>query len=196
MGWKPLLIIFGSLFLIAACGGSLGVGGDHITNDMAVAFDISAVRAEKLKQEYGSAVVESEPQMPQIPLPAELGESRRTVSARAMQTVINARMKETFEMVKEQLDEAGALIKAGSGVILTGGGAELSGVDRLGASVFGTKCSLGSPHSISGIPAEIGKPENATCCGLLNFGFRHQQQMEKESGGSVITGLFKRLFGG
>ena len=180
---------------VPVCGGSLGVGGDHVTNDIAAAFSISINSAEKIKCERGGAIIDDDPLPAQVDVPGELGFERRSVGVRALQVVISLRMRETFEIVRDRVEEAGGLQMAGAGVILTGGGARLKGVEKLAGEVFGLSCSIGVPREISGIARETGGYENATCCGLVKYGFRHQSQLEDERDDSFLGSFVKRLFG-
>jgi cell division protein FtsA len=103
-------------------------------------------------------------------------------------------MREIFMMVYKALDESGVLSKLGTGVILTGGGAHLDGVVELAQSVFGVPCSVGIPRGISGIATAADGPEYATCCGLVQYGFRVQDEFEQEPK-SILGSLFETLLG-
>jgi cell division protein FtsA len=178
----------------AVCGGSLGVGGDHVTNDIQQAFSIQRKRAENLKCEHGSAVIGSAHEQAQVSLPAEVGFSQTSINVRTLQVVINARLREIFEMIKKQLDAEGILPVLGAGIVLTGGGAHMDGVVDLAREVFKAPCSIGIPRGISGIPKITDGPEYAACCGLLRYGFKVQERMQYESG-SFLGGLVGRLLG-
>ncbi len=179
---------------VAACGGALGVGGDHVTNDIAIAFNMPTKQAERLKKERGSAIVEQVAEPSKILLPAEVGFPETTVHVRSMQIVINARMKETFEMLKGRLEKAGVLSKLGAGVLLTGGGAHLRGVAKLAEQVFGVPCSIGTPRGVTGIATETNGPEQSACCGLVQYGFRVQRESESERG-SLLGSFVRTLLG-
>ncbi len=178
---------------VVACGGALGVGGDHVTNDIALAFNIPLSRAEKLKKEVGSAIVLPVIEPSRISLSAEVGFPERTINVRSMHTVINARMNETFEMIKKRLNDENVLSMVGAGIVLTGGGAHLKGVTELAEKVFGAPCFIGSPRGVAGITTAMDGPEYAACCGLVQYGFRVQG--DSQSGGSVLGSFVKTLFG-
>jgi cell division protein FtsA len=179
---------------VATCGGSLGVGGDHVTNDIAQAFNISLPRAERLKKDMGRAIVAAVTEPARVSLPDEVGFQGRTVNVRSMHIVINARMKEIFEMVKKQLGDDNILRMVGAGVILTGGGTHLKGVTELAEKVFGVPCFVGSPRGITGIATVTDGPEYAACCGLLQYGFRVQGE-STSGGGSLLGSFVKTLLG-
>ena len=179
---------------VVACGGALGVGGDHVTNDMAIAFNIPMARAEKLKKEIGCATIAAAIDPPKISLPAEVGFPGRTLNLRSMHTVINARVDEIFSMIKKRLDDDNVLPMVGAGIVLTGGGAHLNGVTDLAETVFGVPCFVGSPRGVTGIAVATEGPEYAACCGLVQYGFRVQDR--PNSGSSSLLGSFmKTLLG-
>ncbi len=179
---------------VVACGGALGVGGDHVTNDMAIAFNIPMARAEKLKKEIGCATIAAAIDPPKISLPAEVGFPGRTLNLRSMHTVINARVDEIFSMIKKRLDDDNVLPMVGAGIVLTGGGAHLKGVTDLAETVFGVPCFVGSPRGVTGIAVATEGPEYAACCGLVQYGFRVQDR--PNSGSNSLLGSFmKTLLG-
>ncbi len=179
---------------VVACGGALGVGGDHITNDIAIAFNIPMARAEKLKKELGAATTSSASEPAKISLPAEVGFPGRTIHVCSMHTVINARLDEIFSMIKRRLDDDGVLPMVGAGVVLTGGGAHMKGVTNLAETVFGVPCFVGTPRGITGIAVATDGPEYAACCGLIQYGFRVQDQ-SRSGQGSLLNTFMKTLLG-
>lgn len=182
---------------VICCGGSLGIGGDHVTNDVVTAFGLSQMRAETLKREHGMAVVPALADSREIRLAPEIQFPGRTIRSRALHTVIHARMEETLEKVKKCLDREYVLARAGSGVVLTGGGAYMSGVEDLARQVFGVPCRigrLGGDARMGGSCAVTG-PEYATCYGLVEYTLRMQlQEGVKETTffGSVVRQLLGR----
>ena len=178
---------------VMAAAGSLGVGGDHVTNDLALAFTIPIARAEDLKRQHGSALVGVTPGLKRITLPQEVGFSERSISLKALHTVINARVEETLRLVRTALHEGGLLPHLGAGVVLTGGGAYLPDITDLAQRVFGLPCALGSPVNVGGLREENDAASYATAAGLVLYGFRTYQ----ESGiftplREWLKGVFKR----
>lgn len=179
---------------VMACGGSLGVGGDHVTNDIMIAFNIAQARAEKIKKEHGQAMVPDTVDPLKLTLPAELGFSGNTVNLRSLHIVIHARMEETLQKVRRSLEEAQILSRLGSGVYLTGGGANMRGITDLAAQVFGVPCFVGRPRNVLSLKKGGDAPEYATCCGLLEYVFRTRDQGPDESH-SLFGTFVKTLLG-
>jgi len=175
---------------VVACGGAIGVGGDHVTNDLAIAFNIPVTRAEKLKKDVGGATVPPVVEPAKVSLPAEVGFPGRTINLRSVHAVINARMDEIFNMIKRRLDDDGVLPMVGAGIVLTGGGAHMKGVTDLAETVFGVPCFIGAPRGITGIAVATDGPEYAACCGLVQYGFRVQER--PGSGRGSLLGSFVR----
>jgi cell division protein FtsA len=178
---------------VVAGAGALAVGGDHLTNDIALAFNIPTTQAENLKRESGMAVVDAATTSQRVSLPAEVGFQSRSVSLKALHMAINARMDEILGMVRNRLEGEGILRRAGAGVILTGGGAQLKGVTGLAEKVFGLPCTVGKPRNVSGLATATEGPQYATGAGLIHYAFKAMEERADGTGlGYWLKGLFRR----
>jgi cell division protein FtsA len=171
---------------VVAAAGTLAVGGDHVTNDIVLAFNIPIARAERLKRESGRAFADARDRGHQVSLPAEVGFQGRTFSLESLNTVISARVDEILRTVRKHLEERELLNRMGAGVVLTGGGAHLQGIDVLAQQVFGVPCSVGRPQAISGLTTATDAPEYATCSGLVKYGLRSDR-------GGQPHGILKKM---
>lgn len=177
---------------IVSAIGSIAVGGDHITNDIALAFNIPLYRAEELKRNEGSAIIETGLTSGRIALPADVGFEDRTISCKALHIVINARMEETLKILRSRLDEAGVLIHLGAGVVLTGGGAYLRKLSELGQRTLGIPCQIGLPINVDGLIDHVEQPAAfATVAGLVIYG---QKTYEDNGFLSPIRKLLGKVF--
>jgi cell division protein FtsA len=176
---------------ILATAGALGVGGDHVTNDIALAFNISIKQAERLKREFGSATVEPSVRSRRVELEPEIGFPDRSVSLPALHTVINARMDEILTTIRSRLQDYDITHQIGAGSILTGGGARLSNTEKLAQRVFGLPCTIGRPGDVDGLASATGSPEYATPVGMVRYGF----MMGERDAGFSITDWLKGLIG-
>jgi cell division protein FtsA len=176
-----------------AGAGSLAIGGDHVTNDIARGLRIPISGAERLKEEYGSAMVNIAARGQQVPLSGDGGNDGRFVKLTDLNTIIHARMEEMFELVRAKWEENHILHMLGAGVVLTGGGAHLKRVDALAERVFGVPCMLGRPRDISGLALASEGPEFAAPVGMLRYGFKTAKRKEVSGGlGSFFRGLLGR----
>ncbi|MBQ6926090.1 MAG: cell division protein FtsA [Kiritimatiellae bacterium] len=158
---------------VMAAAGSLAVGGEHVTNDLALAFNIPQARAEELKLQHGSAVISPTAGLKRLSVPNEFGKQDQTISLKAFHTVINARVAETLHIVRSRLHDADLLTKLGAGVVFTGGGAALPGLCELGQSIFGVPCAIGEPAVFSPALDNVPNlPAFATAIGLIQYGIR------------------------
>ncbi len=171
--------------------GSVAVGGDHVTNDIALAFNIPQNSAEELKRTEGSALIDAESGTERITLKTAVGFEERTLSCKALHTVINARMDETLRVVRARLHEAGVLPHVGGGVVLTGGGAYLRRVTELAQRVFGAPCRIGVPVNVDGLEQEDQPAALCTAAGLALYG-----HMTYEDRGVLapVKNIFRWLF--
>jgi cell division protein FtsA len=151
----------------------LPVGGNHITNDIAIGMRIPFDLAEALKREHGHAVPEAVP-------PDEVVEVRsfgqgpeRVVSRRELGMIIEARTEEIFEMILREIKRSGYDGLLPAGVVVTGGTAELEGLAELGQRVLDLPVRVGVPEDVSGMVETIQGPAFATSIGLLQWGLRH-----------------------
>ncbi len=161
--------------------GVIGVGGDHVTNDIRIAFSISLAQAEHLKTTAASAIISSEDATVRVNVPDPMpGFKAATVSRRALNTVVNARLHELFSIICQQMDEAGLLHRLNAGIVLTGGGSALPGTVRLAADVFGCGARVGALlPEIEGLEKDPHPAARAVIAGLLLLA---RQQDEPSTG--------------
>ncbi len=171
--------------------GVIGVGGDHVTNDIAHAFQTTNAQAEGIKIREASAVLSIADNL-QPRIKVELGENtlldNRTISRRALDTVVNARMMELFTVIRETLEDQDLLHRLHAGIVLTGGGARLRGVEALAEQTLGMPARIGRPIHVDGLEDEEFPAAYATIAGVLLYASRNYEDH------SILDGLFGRLF--
>ena len=147
----------------------IGVGGDHVTEDIRDAFTVSVAQAEQLKLTAASAMIGPDDAGVRIPLPATTpGFNSGSISLRALNTVVNARMSELFTIIRTKIDEANLLHRLNAGVFLTGGGSSLKNVLPLASNVFGGAVRLGQiVPEVEGLDQEKNPAALATIVGTL-----------------------------
>ncbi len=157
---------------VVASVGVVAVGGDHITNDIAMAFNIPTAQAELLKQDHGTVDLKAPGPGDVVVLPPEGGFPGRQVPVSALATVIHARLDELMTMLRRRLDKEDVRHHLGAGIVLTGGVARTPGLAALVESVFGLPCSIGRPRTVSGLITSASGPEYAAVAGLVQYGFK------------------------
>lgn len=175
-----------------AIAGSLGVGGDHITNDLAMVLKIPSRAAEKLKIDLG--VCSPEEPVPEKPVTIQpvSGFAGRTVRLHDVNVIIHARLEETLQLILAELERHKLQDVMGAGVILTGGGAHLKNASAFTAAIMNMPCSIGRPRNVSGIATATEGPEYANTVGMLRYGLRNGVRDVRPSGFRAILG---KLFG-
>ena len=173
-----------------AATGVIGVGGDHVTNDIAHAFQTTNSQAEQLKINEASALIGASPSAPQrvkVPGSSPLIETR-TISRRALETVVNARLRELFTVIRETLEDQDLLNRLHSGVVLTGGGAAMRDIDALVSRELAMGARIGRPIHVDGLDGEDFPAAYAAISGALLFASRNYEEK------SVIQSILDRFF--
>ena len=173
-----------------AATGVIGVGGDHVTNDIAHAFQTTNSQAEQLKTTEASAIIGGaglNQQRVKVPGSSPLIETR-TISRRALDTVVNARLRELFTVIRETLEDLDLLNRLHAGVVLTGGGAAMRDLDALVSRELGMGARIGRPIHVDGLENEKFPAAFAAISGALLFASRNYEEK------GVIDSLLKRFF--
>lgn len=176
--------------------GVLAVGGDHISNDISLGLRIPLTRAEKLKVEEGSAQIGAATPGAMIVLKNDAGFSGKEVEREMLNTIIHARVRENFELIKKQIEAEIPPHALGAGVMLTGGCSLLRGIKEVAESVFDLPVNLAREAGVSGPKSVLNNPQYSTAIGLIKF-TQALRAEEEEPGllGSVfekIGGIFRR----
>jgi cell division protein FtsA len=154
----------------------LPVGGGHVTNDLAAALRTPFAEAERLKQRCGSAVAQAASSDLSIEVPGIGGRAAQKLAPRALAMVIEPRAEEMLALVRSEVERAGCEGLLTSGVVLTGGGAVLSGMSELTERVFRTPVRVGVPLHLSGLVDVVASPMYSTAVGLVLHGLKRYQQ--------------------
>jgi cell division protein FtsA len=150
------------------CTASIAVGGNLVTNDIAIVKGISTAVAERIKTECGSCWLPGIEEITQVIIPGIGGRPPEETTQTELCQIIQPRVEEIFIMVRNAVVHKTNLTQLSGNIILTGGGAQMKGVVELAQHVFGTTAvRLGVPEKLGGIEEEYRKPEYATVIGLI-----------------------------
>ncbi len=150
----------------------LPVGGDSVTNDIAIGLRTSVDTAEKLKIEYGTCLPSDTSDRETVDLSALSKTDTQVVGKRQTAEIIEARYHEILSMVKTKLAEVGRDGMLPAGAILTGGGAKIPGALELTREVLALPVQIGFPTEVDGVVDRIDDPTYATAIGLVLTGLR------------------------
>jgi cell division protein FtsA len=156
--------------------GVLAVGGDHVSNDLAYGLKVPLGRAEKLKIEHGTALLQDEDKGRMITLASELGLPMKVINLEHLRRIMSVRLEEIFQLIAQDLEQAGVLEYLRAGVFLCGGGSRIPQIAKLAEQVLQMPVSVGKTNSISGLRSALDQPEFATAIGLVKFGSFQQRK--------------------
>ncbi len=149
---------------------SLGVGGMHVTNDIARGLSTTLAGAERIKTLHGSAIASANEDRETIEAPPRGDDPAAgpVVAPRSLlKGVIAPRLEETLELVRDRLRSSGAPIDPGAGVVLTGGASQLTGVRELAVRVFDRPVRLARPRRAPHLAEAAAGPAFCAAAGVL-----------------------------
>jgi cell division protein FtsA len=171
------------------------IGGINITNDLAIGLQIDQEIAEKLKIEHASAISSKDTSG----ISLEHGGEIYSFSTADIDEIVEARLEEIFEAVNKELARAGRAGKLPSGVILTGGTAQLKGISDYAKESLGLAARKGLAAGFGGVADGIDKPQFATAVGLMLIDSESiSAGSNKFSGKNALkggVGIFSKLIG-
>ena len=157
----------------------LALGGDNLTYDIAVGLRTPKLEAEKIKIKYGSALSSMIGKDETIEVPGVGGRKPRTLSRQILGEILEPRVEEIFTLIYQELVHSGYDELASSGVVVTGGSAELPGISEMAEQIFNAPARVGYPQDINGLVDLINKPMYATAVGLVLYGAKTYHQKKK-----------------
>ena len=174
--------------------GTIPVGGDHFTNDVAVGFRTPVNDAENIKKMFGCAVVTRIPEGNEIEVPSVGDRPSRMMQQRMLGEILEPRASELMELLRDHLRQAGVYELLGAGVVFTGGGSRLNSLLEVGEDILRRVVRLGYPVPIAKLPSNLLEPEFATAIGMVLYGHRARQaRMNLDRGlGAKLRALFAR----
>ncbi|HWP35893.1 MAG TPA: cell division protein FtsA [Thermodesulfobacteriota bacterium] len=152
------------------------MGGNHVTNDIAVGLRTPAVEAERLKRKHGCALASLVRRDETIEVPSVGGRQPRRLSRQLLAEIIQPRVEEIFQLAAREIVKSGVEDRLASGIVITGGATMLEGMTELAEQAFNLPIRRGTPTGIGGLVDVVNSPMYATGVGLVLYGFRHQHE--------------------
>jgi cell division protein FtsA len=170
------------------------IAGDQITNDIAVAFRTPMQSAEDIKINYGAATTFMASQSEIIEIPMVDGREPKKITSQALSEVIEPRVKELFELIRNELQRSRMGNAIASGVVITGGSSMMRGMVNLGEKVFNMPVRIGIPRDVDGLLQVVENPRYATAIGLLKMAKEDLSHGESRwPDGNSVVDLFKKM---
>ena len=149
-------------------------GGNVITKDIKTGLSILEKQAELLKVKFGSAVHSDDHDNVMVSIPGLRGSEPKDISVKNLTEIISARMKEIIDLVYHQIKVSGYEDKLMTGIVLTGGGAQLRNLNQLVSFITGMEARVGYPNEHLGKESKdnVTSPMYSTGTGLVMKGFQ------------------------
>ncbi len=173
----------------------LGLGGHNLTNDLSVGLRTPLAEAERLKEDYGSALSAVIKSNHVVDVPSVGDREPRRVTQKVLVDIIEARMVEILEMVNRELVVSGQKNRINAGIVLTGGTSLLVNLVDLAEQIFDMPVRVGYPSGIGGRVNDVYTPRCTTGVGLVLYGRDHQMSATDQDTGVMdkMRGLFKKI---
>ncbi len=191
-GTTSIAVFFDGHLVFTDC---VAIGGVHVTNDIARGLGTPVSQAERMKTLYGSAQVHPADEREMIDVPPvgdrEPGQTNHVPKSR-LTRIIQPRLEEIFELVRERLEASGFDRVAGRNIVLTGGASQLQGVRELAQTILDKQVRMGRPRPVAGLAESTAGPAFAAANGLLAHAARHYNDMavlarlEDDSAGGLL----------
>ena len=177
-------------------------GGNVITKDIKTGLSILEKQAELLKVKFGSAVHSDDHDNVMVSIPGLRGREPKEISVKNLTEIISARMKEIIDLVYHQIKVSGYEDKLMTGIVLTGGGAQLRNLNQLVSFITGMEARVGYPNEHLGKESKdnVTSPMYSTGTGLVMKGFQGMPSNEnsmknKNKSETSLLKIFKEIKG-
>lgn len=178
----------------------IGIGGEHVTRDLAQGLRTSHEQAESIKKEHGIAMQTLLEQDEIITIPGLAGRASREISRGVLAAIIQPRMEELFALTLREMESSNVFESMGAGVVLTGGASLLEGTLDLAEEMMGLPVKIGIPNVGGGLVDTVNSPIYATGVGLLVYADMFGSAIDYKEGGGVkwvidrLKDMFENLF--
>lgn len=175
----------------------LPLGGDHLTNDIAIGLRTPTAEAEEIKKKYGCALASLVKGDETIEVPSVGSRRPRVLSRQMLCEIIQPRLEEIFTLVGQEVKRAGYDEAVAAGVVLTGGASIMEGVPELAEQIFDLPARRGFPTGVTGLVDVISSPIYATGVGLVLYGAEHRMEhrFRRASDRRIFDRIIKRMKG-
>ncbi|MEO0128968.1 MAG: cell division protein FtsA [candidate division WOR-3 bacterium] len=171
------------------------LGGEYITNDIAIGIRTPHNQAEAIKKKYATLALREEEKQEEIKVPGIGGREDRVITKETLYNIISPRVEEILMIANREIKKSGFSDVLGAGVVITGGTARLGSLDRFAEEIFNLPVKIGIPRKIGGLTDIILDPIYATGVGLILYGFekKNVSLIQREKGMSIIEAIKKRF---
>jgi cell division protein FtsA len=173
----------------------LPVGGNHVTNDIAIGLRTPRAEAEKIKQRYGCALTSIIGDDETIEVPSVGGREPQTRSRQLLCEIIEPRIEEMYSLIHTEIQKSGFADLLASGVVITGGTSVMEGMVELGEEVMNLPVRLGQPCRVGGLADVVRSPKYSTAVGLVLYGAEREADHTSSKRDNTSAGTLGHLKG-
>jgi cell division protein FtsA len=172
----------------------LPLGGDHFTNDLAVGLRTPRNEAERLKIQYGCALIDMVDPAEEVEVHLVGGRQPQVISRQILSEILEPRAEELFSLVRDAVDRAGLSQDClASGAVITGGTSSMAGMTDLAEMVLGMPVRLGVPLGVGGLAEVVRNPRFCTGVGLVRFGAENPEDLLLQEEPQREGGVWRRM---
>ena len=172
--------------------GVLGVGGDHLTNDIVSGLKIPYAKAEQLKKTEGSVILYPSEKDATLTLPGAYNFEERVIYRDSLNTIMQARQAEIFEIILEDLQNTPFWPDFAGTVYITGGASQVKGLVELASQVFPCPVELAHQSPFDGDQNYGRRPDLSTLLGLLHYARQAEMELPSPKGIARVGQSLKR----
>ena len=176
----------------------LSIGGNNLTNDVAIGLRAPLNEAEKIKKKYGSCISKNISTEETIEVPGMGGRDSKKLPRQILGEIIEPRMEEIFMLIKREIYKSEMEHIIASGLVLTGGASQLNDLPELAESIFDVPTRLGKPRGITGLVDVVNNPMYSTGVGLVLYGAKNRAikkiRIRDRNIFNRILGIMKKWF--
>jgi cell division protein FtsA len=147
----------------------LPVGGNLISQDIAIGLRISHDQAEQVKKQYGHAITSEVGEGEFFTLRTFGEELPQQINRRDIVYIIEARAEELFQLLHQEIRRSGYDNLLPAGMVLTGGTSLLPGIRPLAAKILNMPVRVARPDNLLGLVDQLHSPAYSTSVGLLRW---------------------------
>ena len=170
----------------------LAVGGDQITRDLAVGLRTPRLAAEQIKQKYALAMASMVDEDGVVEVADVGGRRARMIDRSYIAEIVQARLEEVITLLKREINQSGYEDHLAAGVVLTGGCANMEGIDALGEQIFNMPTRIGVPLGVTGLSESVADPIFATGVGLILYDLPEGGRFH--DGAESVAIIFHKVF--
>ena len=169
------------------------LGGNHFTNDLAVALKIPHNEAERIKLAYGTVLNQVQLNETYLTVQGLSGTRAREVSMSYLAEVLGARAEELFNVIKEMILEKNLQGEITGGFVLTGGGSLMRNLPEMAEYLLEKPVKVGYPQAFGGMTSAMQHPKFSTVLGLLQESNKFSEAMTRDEKKEDESDMFDKL---